>query len=125
MNIRSRDAARFFGFLTIALLVLGAAVVGFTLYERFALGASRLGTATLPLFTPYYLGRLAAIALLVLVAIAGLYRLRDPATRLHSRGLSTSKRRAVYGFLAVAMAFVILFAVEPAHFHRIALEDGP
>jgi hypothetical protein len=125
MDTRSQDARRFFAFLAVALAIVGGAIVAFTLYERVALGVARLGTGDRPHLTLYYLIRLAVIALLSVAAIVGLYRLRDYGTVIHKRSLPQAKRHAVYGMMAVAAAFVALFAVAPMHFHRIALEDGP
>lgn len=89
MDAKRHNVSRFFVFLSVALLMLGAAVVGFTLYERFALGAIRLGTGDAPSFAPYYLVRLAVLALLVMMAVGGLYRRCDDATVLHKRSLSS------------------------------------
>lgn len=125
MDSRSRSAARYVGFLVIGSVILGAALVGCSLYERATYQAYRLGIGSLPLFTPYYLARLALISVLALLLIGGLYRLRDEGAAIREHRLSSGKRIVAYGVLAATSAVVILFVVAPSLFHSIALEDGP
>jgi hypothetical protein len=124
MATGSREAFRYFAFLAGALIVIAVALVGCSLYERSTSGEYRLGIGAAPHFTLYYQLRLAGIALLVLLVIAGLRRLRG-AGALRHRVLSTSRQAIVYLLLAAAAGWTALFVVDPGHFRAIALEDGP
>ncbi len=124
MSSPTPPITRYFGFLIGALVAIGAAGIGCSVYERITYRAYRLGIGGELLFTPYYLGRLALITLLVLLLIGGLYRLRDPESRIRHHTLSRAKRRAVYAMIATAAGCVALLVVNRALFRRLALEDG-
>ncbi len=117
------EAFRFFAFLAAALLILGATFVGLSLYEKSALGESRLGIGSAPYYTPYYLGRLLVAAILALVLVAGIDRLSDIAAPIYCTRLHPTKRTAAYVVLAAAIAAVVVFVVSPTLFQEIALED--
>jgi hypothetical protein len=125
MNSRPSNVVRYFVFLIGALFIIGAAVVACSVYERSVTSEFRLGIGAAPHFTPYYLGRLAAIVLLSLLLVAGIYRLRDGAAAIQDHALSAPQRIAAYVMLLVTAACVGLFIVNPTLFYDIAQEDGP
>jgi hypothetical protein len=121
---RRPEAVRFLTFLVGILCVIGAAGVAFSLYERIALGEHSLGIGKLPIYTPYYLGRLLLAFLLALLLIAGLFRLRNGAASIDRPALSAGQCAAAYAMLAVTASGVVLFVADPVLFYELALEDG-
>lgn len=117
--------SRYFGFLIGTSIAIGAAGIGCSVYERLTYRAYRLGIGGDLLFTPYYLGRLALITMLVLLLVGGIYRLCDPGSPIFYHALSRAKQRVVYTMAAAAGVFVVLFAANRALFTRAAHEDGP
>jgi hypothetical protein len=122
---RNRDVIRYFGFLAGLLVPIAAALVGFTFYERTALGVIRLGTGDPPMFTPYYLARLLVVGLLGLLLVAGLYRLRQAEAPLQASALSRPQRIATYAMVVFTALLVAVFIADPSLFARLAREDGP
>lgn len=100
-----------------------AAFLVFTLYERFALGELRLAIGKAPAVTPYYLARLAVAVVLAFALVAGMFRLRAGAATIERRVLSGANAIAVYGLLALALAFAVLFVANAGVFSHHARED--
>lgn len=125
MSPRQSNLFRFFTFLIGALCVIGAALIGCSLYERSAFNEFRLGIGAAPHFTPYFFVRLMLIGLLSLLLVGGLYRLRDDAAPIRWHALPAAKRIAASLMLAATAMCVILFVADPILFYAIAQEDGP
>jgi hypothetical protein len=120
---RKPEVFRFFAFLLGILFVIGAGFVAFSLYERSVLGEHSLAIGKMPLYTPYYLGRLVLALLLSLLLILGLYRLRDGQAAIEGPALGAAPRAAAYAMLAATAAGILLFVASPVAFYQIALED--
>jgi hypothetical protein len=119
------ELLRFFAFLFGVLSAIGAALVALSLYERIVLGEHSLGIGKLPVYTPYYLGRLLLAFGLALLLVAGLYRLRDGEASIDRSALSAPQRAAAYAMLTMTASGIVLFVTDPVLFYEFALEDRP
>lgn len=119
------ETLRYFGFLSVALVVALAGFVAFSLYEWSALGETQLAMRKPPSYAPYYLGRFAVAALFSALMAAGLYALRASGSAIDMRRLPSGKRRTAWGMLAFCATCAVVFVADARLFNRMSLEDKP
>jgi hypothetical protein len=102
----------------------GAAFAALSVYEALALGRPPLGERP-PVFETYDLLRTAAALLLSLLAVALVYRQRDPGSALATLGMSKAGGAVAALLTATGFASILLLLHDPAAFASVAREDGP
>jgi hypothetical protein len=103
--------------------VVACVLLAFLVYEKVWLGLSLLATSR-PSTGPYFELRTLVAFLLSAWLVAGLFRRRDTHKRLGWHLFAGARRAAAAGSLALAIAFVAVFMLDPGLFRKLAAEDG-